>query len=155
MRWADIGEDICSVSRSLSIVGDKWTLLIIRSAFMGTRKFSDFQSEIGMTRHRLSDRLTKLVDYGVFEKVEYQNNPVRYEYRLTERGKELYPIIMSLVKWGDKWMAGKAGKPMEYIHNKCGNKVMPTLTCPECAEEIDPRDMTVMPGPAIKAALSK
>ena len=155
MRWADIGEELCSVSRTLSVVGDKWTLLIVRSAFLGTRRFSDFQSEIGMTRHRLSDRLSKLVVDGVFEKVEYQNNPLRYEYRLTVRGKELYPIIISLVKWGDNWMAGKEGKPMEYIHQTCGHKVMPTLTCPECAEEIDPRDMTVLPGPAIKAALSK
>lgn len=155
MRWADIGEDICSVSRTLSVVGDKWTLLIIRNAFMGTRRFSDFQSEIGVTRHRLSDRLSKLVDDEIFVKVEYQNNPVRYEYRLTPKGKELYPIIMSLVKWGDNWMAGKEGNPMEYIHNTCGNKVMPSLTCPKCSEAIDPRDMTVIPGPAIKALLSK
>mgnify|MGYP000565370467 CR=1 FL=1 len=155
MRWADIGDEVCSVSRSLSVVGDKWTLLIIRSAFLGTRRFSDFQSEIGMTRHRLSDRLNKLVEEQVFDKVEYQNNPVRYEYRLSERGKELYPIIISLVKWGDKWLAGEDGKPMEYIHNTCGNKVMPTLTCPACTEEINPRDMTVLPGPAIKAAISK
>ena len=155
MRWSDIGEDICSVSRALSVVGDRWSLLIIRSAFLGTRRFSDFQTEIGVTRPRLSDRLGKLVQNGVFEKVEYQNNPVRYEYRLTEQGRDLYPVIMSLVKWGDKWLAGEAGKPLEYIHQKCGNKVMPTLTCPKCAEDIDPYDMHVVPGPAIKAALSR
>jgi len=154
MRWSDIGEDICSVSRALSIVGDRWSLLIIRSAFLGTRRFSDFQSEIGVTRPRLSDRLSKLVQGGVFEKVEYQNNPVRYEYRLTEQGVDLYPVIMSLVKWGDKWLAGEAGKPLEYIHQKCGNKVMPNLTCPGCAQEIDPHDMLVVPGPATKVALS-
>lgn len=155
MRWADIGEEVCSVSRSLSVVGDKWTLLIIRSAFLGARKFSDFQSEIGMTRHRLSDRLGKLVDDEVFVKVEYQNNPVRYEYRLSPKGVELYPIIMSLVKWGDKWMAGEDGKPMEYIHKTCGSNVMPVLTCPACADEVDPREMSVVPGPALKAVLSK
>jgi DNA-binding HxlR family transcriptional regulator len=154
MRWADIGDDICSVSRALSIVGDRWSLLIIRSAFLGTRKFSDFQAEIGVTRPRLSDRLAKLVESGVFEKVEYQNNPLRYEYRLTERGRDLYPVIISLVKWGDKWMAGEDGTPLEYIHKACGNKIMPTLTCPECAEAIDPHEMIVLPGPAIKAALA-
>jgi DNA-binding HxlR family transcriptional regulator len=155
MRWADIGDEVCSVSRSLSVVGDKWTLLIIRSAFLGARKFSEFQSEIGMTRHRLSDRLGKLVEDEVFVKIEYQNNPVRYEYRLTQKGKELYPIVMSLVKWGDKWMAGEEGKPMEYIHTTCGNNVMPVLTCPACSDEVDPHDMTVLPGPALKALLSK
>ncbi|NIB43560.1 helix-turn-helix transcriptional regulator [Pseudomaricurvus alkylphenolicus] len=154
MRWADIGEDVCSVSRALSVVGDRWTLLIIRSAFLGARRFSEFQKDIGLTRHRLSDRLNKLVEDQVFEKVQYQSNPVRYEYRLTDRGKELYPVIMTLVKWGDKWMAGDGGKPMEYEHKSCGNNIMPVLTCPECHEEIDPHDMKAMPGPALQALMN-
>ncbi len=79
MRWSDIGDEVCSVSRSLSVVGDRWSLLIIRSAFLGARRFSDFQSQIGLTKHRLSDRLNKLVENGVFSKVPYQQAPLRYE----------------------------------------------------------------------------
>tara|TARA_R110001592_G_scaffold295594_2_gene565833 strand:- start:194430 stop:194951 length:522 start_codon:yes stop_codon:yes gene_type:complete len=155
MRWADIGQQVCSVSRSLSVVGDKWTLLIIRSAFLGARRFTDFEAETGITRHRLSDRLNKLVQEEFLEKIEYQKVPLRYEYRLTASGTELYPIVMSLVKWGDKWKVEKDGKPMEYIHNKCGSKIMPLLTCPECSEEIEPHDMTVVAGPGIKAAIGR
>jgi len=154
LRWAEIGEGICSVSRTLSIVGDRWSLLIIRSAFLGTRKFSDFQSEIGLTRPRLSERLSKLVEHEVFHKVKYQENPVRYEYRLTDKGQDLYPIIVSMYTWGDKWVAGKNGKAMEYVHKSCGNKIVPIQACPDCAEVIAPNDMVVQPGPAIKALLS-
>lgn len=155
MRWSDIGEQVCSVSRSLSVVGDRWSLLIIRSAFLGGRRFSEFQREIGITKPRLSDRLNKLVEHEVFAKVQYQDSPVRYEYRLTPKGKDLYPVIMSLVKWGDTWMSDDDGVPMEYIHKPCGHKVMPHLTCPACSEVIDPHDMQVNPGPAIRAALSR
>ena len=105
MRWNDIGGITCSVARTLSVVGDRWTLLILRDAFLRTRRFEDFQAHLGMTRHRLADRLAKLVEHGVFERVRYQERPERYEYRLTEKGRDLYPVIVSLVGWGDRWMA--------------------------------------------------
>lgn len=153
MRWADIGEDICSVSRSLSVIGDRWSLLIIRSAFLGTRRFSDFQAEIGVTKHRLSDRLSKLVENGVFKKVAYQDNPPRFEYRLTEKGIDLYPVIMTLVQWGDKWMDNDAGKPIEHIHKNCGHITTAKLVCSHCSDELDPRQTDVQPGPALKAVI--
>lgn len=146
MRWSDIGDEHCSISRSLSVVGDRWSLLIIRSAFLGARRFSDFQSQIGLTKHRLSDRLSKLVDNGVFTKVLYQEAPQRYEYRLTKKGVSTYPIILSLVKWGDEWLKPEGEPvPMEYIHNTCGNHITPTLVCPCCSDELDPRDVTPVP----------
>ena len=150
MRWADIGQQACSVSRSLSVVGDKWTLLIVHSAFPGARRFTDFEAETGITRHRLSDRPSKLVQEEVLEKVEYQKFPLRYEGRLNASGNELYPIVMSLVKWGDKWKVEKDGKPMEYIHNASGSKIVPPLTCRECSQEIEAHDMTVVPNVASK-----
>lgn len=150
MRWNDIGNETCSVSRALSVVGDRWSLLIIRSAFLKARRFSDFQSDIGLTKHRLSDRLNKLVEKGVFEKVLYQEKPPRYEYLLTEKGLDLYPIMLSLVQWGDRWMAGDAGAPIEYEHKSCGQRIKPAYFCPDCKEPIRPQDMRPVAGPALK-----
>src|SRR5215470_1351424 len=131
MRWRDIGDMTCSIARTLSVVGDRWNLLILREAFLRTRRFEDFQAHLGMTRHRLADRLRKLVDNGVLERVRYQERPARFEYRLTEKGRDLYPVIVSLVGWGDRWMAGEAGPPIELVHRECGHQIMPQFTCPE------------------------
>ncbi len=106
----------CSVARALSVVGDRWSLLVLRDAFLGIRRFDDFQRDLGTTRHRLADRLKKLVAHGILERVRYQQRPPRFEYRLTEKGRDLYPVIVSLTRWGDRWMAGKAGPPIELIH---------------------------------------
>ena len=99
MRWDEIDKQICSVARALSVVGERWTLLILRDAFFGTRRFDQFQQNLGVTRHRLSERLGKLVDSGVLVKVAYNQNPLRYEYRLTRKGLALYPVMMSLARW--------------------------------------------------------
>jgi DNA-binding HxlR family transcriptional regulator len=149
MRWNDIGEMTCSVARALSVVGDRWTLLVLRDAFLGIRRFEDFQRDLGTTRHRLADRLSKLVRHGILERVRYQSRPARFEYRLTEKGKDLYPIIVSLTRWGDRWMAGKAGPPVELVHKGCGRTIMPGLACPECGESVAARDMVARPGPAL------
>jgi DNA-binding HxlR family transcriptional regulator len=145
MRWQDIGDMTCSVARTLSVVGDRWTLLILRDAFLRTRRFEDFQGSLGITRHRLADRLRKLVANGILERVRYQERPARYDYRLTEKGRDLYPVIVSLVSWGDRWMAGKEGPPIELIHRRCGHHISPTLTCPECGTPISARDMQARP----------
>jgi len=150
MRWNEIGDMTCSVARALSVVGDRWTLLVLRDAFLGIRRFDDFQRDLGTTRHRLADRLQKLVRHGILERVRYQARPVRYEYRLTEKGKDLYPIIVSLTRWGDRWMAGKAGPPVELVHKGCGHTIMPALACPECHEPVAARDMVARPGPALR-----
>ena len=110
MRWADVGDLTCSVARTLSVVGDRWTLLVLRDAFLGVRRFEDFQA-VGLTRHRLADRLKRLVEHGVIVRVRYQDRPPRFEYRLTEKGHDLYPLIVSMTRWGDRWMAGDAGAP--------------------------------------------
>jgi len=142
MKWDEIGDMRCSVARTLSVIGDRWTLLIVRDAFLGVRKFEQFQSDLGLTRHLLSDRLRKLVEHGVLDRVAYQEKPTRYEYRLTEKGIDLYPILLSIVRWGDNWMADKDGPPMLYVHRGCGHVAMPTLHCPDCGEPVTARDMT-------------
>lgn len=152
MRWRDIGEQTCSIARSLSVIGDRWTLLILREAFLRTRRFEDFQEHLGATRHVLADRLQKLVEHGIFERVQYQERPARFEYKLTEKGRDLYPVIVSLVGWGDRWMADEAGPPIELVHKGCGHQMMPVPTCPQCGEAVTARDVVARPGPALRAA---
>ncbi|MEP0201800.1 MAG: helix-turn-helix domain-containing protein [Halioglobus sp.] len=150
MRWNDIDKQVCSVARSLSIVGERWTLLILRDAFFGTRRFDQFQSNLGITRHRLSERLGKLVEQGVLRKVQYHDRPIRHEYRLTRKGLALYPILMSLARFGDDWMSGEEGVPLEYVHRSCGHKTRPVLACSECGEALRPEEVTPQVGPALQ-----
>jgi DNA-binding HxlR family transcriptional regulator len=146
MRWDDIGQQVCSVARALSVVGERWTLLILRDAFFGTRRFDEFQSNLGITRHRLSERLGKLVEHGVLTRVQYSDRPVRHEYRLTRKGLGLYPVLMTLGRWGDEWMDRGEGPPITYFHQRCGHKMNPTLTCSECGETLRPQHVTAMVG---------
>ena len=150
MRWRDIGDLTCSVARALSIVGDRWTLLVLRDAFLGIRRFEDFHADLGTSRHRLADRLRKLTRAGILERVRYQERPVRFEYRLTEKGRDLYPVVVSLTRWGDRWMADADGPPVELVHRGCGRQVMPHLTCPACGEPVGARDMQAQPGRALR-----
>jgi DNA-binding HxlR family transcriptional regulator len=149
MRWDDIGLQVCSVARALSVVGERWTLLILRDAFLGTRRFDQFQARLGITRHRLSERLGKLVDEGVLTKVRYSDKPPRFEYRLTRKGLALYPVLMTLGRWGDEWMDRDEGPPVEYFHQGCGRKTRAVLTCDCCGEALKPPQVTPMVGPAL------
>lgn len=155
MKWDDIQEMPCSVARALSIVGDRWTLLILRDCFMGTKRFDKFQKQIGLSRHRLTDRLNKLVEYEILRKTPYQEKPIRHEYRLTRKGVELYPVLMTLAKWGDNWMAGEDGPPIEYFHTACGHKTSVELCCSECGEAINPKEMIPKVGPGLRAYSEK
>jgi DNA-binding HxlR family transcriptional regulator len=155
MRWDQIDQQICSVARALSVVGERWTMLIMRDAFLGTRRFDEFQRNLGITRHRLSERLSKLVDHGVLVKVPYQDRPVRHEYRLTRKGLALYPVLMSLARWGDDWMDKGEGAPLEYIHQTCGKKTQPVLACSECGDPLRPEQVTPLLGPALEDLAAK
>jgi DNA-binding HxlR family transcriptional regulator len=151
MKWADIGDMNCSVARTLSIIGDRWTMLILRNSFMGMRRFDDFVTNLGVTRHVLAARLARLVDEGIFDKVLYQERPSRFEYRLTEKGKDFYNLILVMVAWGDRWMDEGHGPPLMYRHKICGKQAEPRLVCSECSEVIKPRDMQLLPGPGFQA----
>ena len=149
MRWDEIGQYNCSVARALSVVGERWTLLILRDAFLGTRRFEQFQRNLGITRHRLSERLTKLVEHGVLVKVPYLEKPARYDYRLTRKGLALYPVLMSLGHWGDDWMDGGEGAPLEYVHQGCGQHTHAVLTCSHCGEVLRPQEVATRVGPGL------
>lgn len=151
MKWQDVGEMPCSVARSLAILGDRWTLLVLRNAFLGLRRFDDLQANLGVTRHVLADRLGRLVEAGVLKKVPYQDNPPRHEYRLTEMGRDLYPVLLALTRWGDRWLDEGRGAPLEYLHKSCGRKFRPTMVCSECGEAVHPHDVVPMAGPGLAA----
>ncbi|HEY2812558.1 MAG TPA: helix-turn-helix domain-containing protein [Acidimicrobiales bacterium] len=142
MRWSEIGGQECSIARTLSVIGDRWTLLVLREAFMRIRRFEDFQQRTGAPRPILAERLKALVDDGVLERESYCDHPSRYEYRLTAKGLDLYPVIVTLMTWGDQWMAGSEGPPVGLRHNQCGHVVRPSLACPDCGEWVGPHDTT-------------
>jgi DNA-binding HxlR family transcriptional regulator len=150
MRWKQIDTMTCSLARTLSVIGDRWTMLIIRDVFFGIRRFDAIQQDLQLTPHRLSDRLGKLVRDGVLRRVEYEKRPRRFEYRLTEKGFDLYPLMATMTGWGDRWMAGRAGVPVELIHRPCGHSIKPELICPTCKSKINAREMSAQPGPALK-----
>ena len=141
MRWSEIGEQDCSVARTLSVVGDRWTLLVLREAFMRTRRYEDFLAGTGAPRPILADRLRTLVENGVLERRQYSERPDRFEYRLTEKGRDLYPVVVSLLRWGDKWMPDRTGPPVELRHRACGHAMVPELACPECGDWLEARDI--------------
>jgi DNA-binding HxlR family transcriptional regulator len=146
MRWSELAEERCSIARTVAVIGDRWTLLILRDCFLRIRRFDDFEARLGIARHILADRLRKLVEAGVLEKVPYGDRPVRHEYRLTQRGLDLYPVMMSIVHWGDVHAAGKAGRPLLHRHLTCGHQFDPVLTCSVCGQMVDPRTVRVFPG---------
>jgi DNA-binding HxlR family transcriptional regulator len=147
MRWRELGREACSVARTVGVIGDRWTLLVLRDCFLGVRRFEEMQERLGITRHVLADRLRKLVKQGVLRRVPYQQRPRRHEYRLTEKGLDLYPVMMAIVHWGDVHLAGRRGRPLLHEHKACGRRFDPVTVCSECGGKLDPRAVHVHPGP--------
>jgi len=152
VRWDRLERQACSLARTVSVIGDRWTLLILRDCFLRVRRFEEFQARLGVTRPILADRLRKLVRSAVLTKVAYQQRPLRHEYRLTPKGLELYPIVMSIVHWGDVHMAGKKGRPLLHRHLECGRDFDPVLVCSACGEALDPKRVSAHRGPGARNA---
>jgi DNA-binding HxlR family transcriptional regulator len=140
----------CSVARALEVVGDRWTLLVVRSAFEGVRRFDDFQTTLGVARNVLTDRLGRLCAEGIMRRVRYQERPERFEYRLTRKGVGLWPALMSLLLWGDQHYA-EDGPPTIVVHRGCGGALTTKLTCATCGAALGPTDVDVRPGPGAVA----
>jgi DNA-binding HxlR family transcriptional regulator len=126
-------------------------MLVIREAFNGVRRFDDFQGRLGIARNVLAARLQSLVDHGVLERRQYQDRPPRCEYRLTEKGRDLYPVLVSMLSWGDRWMAGPEGPPLKLTH-ECGHDPDATLVCGHCGEKLDARQVRAEWNPKIRAS---
>jgi DNA-binding HxlR family transcriptional regulator len=130
----------CSVARTLDVLGDKWTLLVIRDAFYGLRRFEEFQRDLGIARNILTDRLNRLVERGILERRRYEERPPRDEYRLTAMGRDLFGVLMAMHRWGDTWLT-PAGQqpPVRFIHRTCGEATHAQPACAHCGEVLDPR----------------
>ena len=145
MSPRDLAEMDCSIARTLALVGERWTLLVLRDAFYGLRRFEDFQHDLGIARNILADRLAKLVDHGVLERRQYEDRPPRFEYRLTHKGRELLPVLLSLMRWGDRWETPSGEAPVRLIHEDCGQATEAIPTCPHCGGELGLRNVRVDP----------
>ena len=143
----------CSIAQTLEIVGEWWTLLVLRNISFGQRRFEAIQADLGIARNVLSDRLTTLVDQGILDRTKYQDNPERFEYRPTEKGKELLGVLLALLAWGDKWAAPE-GKPMIITHLDCGHETDPKVTCSHCGAELLWGHTRGHAGPGLRRAAS-
>jgi DNA-binding HxlR family transcriptional regulator len=142
---------VCSAARTLEVVGERWTILIVRDAFLGVRRFDEFQRSLGIARNVLQGRLERLVENGILERVRYQERPERFEYRLTEKGLDLWPVVVSLLAWGDRHMAPD-GPPVVLEHRGCGGHVNDRRICEKCGALLEPRDAKARRGPALADA---
>ena len=140
----------CSIARPLSVLGERWTLMVLRQSFLGRKRFEDIQRDIGIARNTLADRLQTLVGEGILERRRYQDRPPRYEYRLTEKGLALYPVLVALMQWGDEYMADH-GAHVVLRHRTCGEITEPQLVCSHCGERLDPRQVQPEAGPGALA----
>jgi DNA-binding HxlR family transcriptional regulator len=156
MRAHDVVHDLShrfeadSVSRTLALLGERWTLLILREAFFGVRRYGQLVRNLGIPRPTLSVRLRTLCDAGLLERVRYATDPARYEYRLTRAGIDLFPSIVTLMRWGDAHLAGPEGAPIVLRHTDCGEIADPHLACSRCGGAVDARNVTPERGPGFR-----
>ena len=143
MKWSELAQERCSVARSVAVIGDRWTLMLLRDCFLGVRRFEDFERRLGISRSIVAERLKRLVEEGILRRESYQDRPPRHEYRLTEKVLALHPVIMALVHWGDVYYAGEEGPPLLHRHKVCGHDFAPVMTCSECGEPVSARDVEV------------
>jgi DNA-binding HxlR family transcriptional regulator len=147
---SDWNMDRCSMAKTLSVVGTRSALLIMREAFYGTRRFDDFVERLGIGRNILTERLRRLTEEAILNKVQYQERPARYEYRLTDKGRALFGVIAALHRWGNDWLASDDGAPVEMVDRRTGNVVNPIVVDEATGEPLDPRQLTMRRGPGFR-----
>jgi DNA-binding HxlR family transcriptional regulator len=141
----------CSVARAAAVVADQWTVVILRDLFLGLNRYEDLRADLGIATNILADRLDHLVAEGVVERVAYQERPVRYEYELTDAGRELYGVVLTLLTWGDRHRA-VAGPPLVLVHEACGDVAQARVTCSECGGELKAGEVRHAAGPGGRRA---
>lgn len=147
MQRTNFGDIACSIARTLNVIGEPWSPLILRDVYVGVRRFDQIQASLGISRKVLTDRLKCLVEAGVLARQMYDDRPPRYEYALTAKGTELVDVLMVMVGWGDKWLAGEAGPPVLYRHTACGRVGRVELRCAHCGGPMRAGDVELLPGP--------
>jgi len=148
MQRSSFSEQQCSVARTLDIVGDRWTPLVIRDLAIGISRFDAIQRNLGISRKVLTQRLESLTEHDVVVRIAYQENPPRYDYRLTEKGNDLAMVVLALQQFGDRWSFGETGPPIRWQHLACGQISTPTVCCDRCGETIRPGDALPLRGPS-------
>jgi DNA-binding HxlR family transcriptional regulator len=139
----------CSIAAALEIIGERWTMLIIREALLGVHRFDEIQADLGIARNVLQARLERLVEHAILEKRRYRERPERYEYHLTEKGLDLWPAVVALMQWGDKHAGVPGGPPVTLQHRDCGGAVDDHLTCEACGDKLGPRDVWAQAAPHV------
>lgn len=147
MQRTTFSDQHCSVARTLDVIGEWWSLMILRDIFYGVRRFEALLEQLGISRKVLTHRLQRLTEEKILRKVSYQQNPLRYEYRLTARGLDLMPVLLSIMRWGDRWLTEEGQVPVEFIHADCGKVTIPKVVCAHCGGELTARNLHPRPGP--------
>ena len=151
MLGRDYSDQVCSISRALEVVGERWTLLILRDVLLGRHHFDEFVESLGVTRTVLTQRLRLLVGEGVLARRPYQHRPERFDYDLTDKGRALTPLIAHLLWWGDRYYPEPAGPPRLLQHRDCGGPVEPRFVCGDCQVQLTAGDIAAEPGPGLSA----
>ena len=151
MQRTNFGEMACSIARTLDVIGEPWSPLVLRDVWVGITRFDQLQADLGISRKVLTERLNHLVDHGVLERRPYDQRP-RHEYVLTEKGAELVEMLMVMTAWGDKWQAGAAGPPVLFRHHACGEVTHVELRCSGCGEPMGAGDVDQLAGPGSAVA---
>lgn len=151
MRRTSFASMNCSLARSLEVIGDWWTPLIVRDLALGVTRFDDLVEDLGVSRNLLASRLKALVESGLVERRRYEEHPPRYEHVLTEKGRGLVPPLIALTAWGDRWVTPRGGSPMLFVHRTCGHEFQPEVHCPHCGEKVCAEDVIAKAGPGGRA----
>ena len=152
MKHSELLDENCAIARSSGVLGERWVWVLLRQAFNGARRFEDFQRGVGLARNVLVDKLNTLVEHGILERRRYSEHTARelYEYRLTKKGLELFPIYAALMDWGNRW-TGLPAPPVELLHKPCGERVTARVVCSNCGEDLDAHDTEPVVGPGLIA----
>jgi len=151
MQRTRFGDMACSIARTLDVAGEPWSPLIVRNVYVGINRFDQLQQSLGISRKVLAERLRALTESGVLERREYSSRPPRHEYVLTEMGSDFFEVLMVMLRWGDRWLAGEAGPPALYRHHACGQISHVELRCSQCGEPMGPDSIDILPGPGVAA----
>jgi DNA-binding HxlR family transcriptional regulator len=150
MTRTDVSDWSCNIARGANVLADLWNALIIRQACAGMRRFDEFQRSLGIGRNILTIRLNRLVDERILDRVEYQANPPRHEYRLTDKGRDAYTVLAAMHSWAERWLAGPEGTPVLLHHETCGSDMHPVVACSACGAPLDVRAVKARPGPGFR-----
>jgi DNA-binding HxlR family transcriptional regulator len=139
MRHAELAEKECAIARTWAVIGERWTMMILRELFRGSHRFDEIQRKLELGRNLLASRMQELEEEGIVERRKYQDRPERYDYHLTQKGEDLYPVLLTMLRWGTRYKVDEP--PLKLMHKSCGHIVDPLVVCDDCGEELHRREL--------------